>query len=99
MHNAIVGISRRVNGGIDMFLGLPGFAWFVIGVIVVAVLVTVVNWYIMYCVFDWAVHHVKHVWLEEESEYPKPIKREISDEEYENWEKWMDYLEDRRKDA
>ena len=72
-----------------MFLGLPGFAWFVIGVIVVA------------------VHHVKHVWLEEptdaidikESEYPKPIKREISDEEYENWEKWMDYLEDRRKDA
>jgi hypothetical protein len=28
-----------------MFLGLPGFAWFV-----VAVLVTVVNWYIMYCV-------------------------------------------------
>lgn len=44
-----------------MFLGLPGFAWFVIGVIVVAVLVTVANWYIMYCVFDWAVHHVKHV--------------------------------------
>nr|DAI96563.1 MAG TPA: hypothetical protein [Caudoviricetes sp.] len=90
-----------------MFLGLPGFAWFVIGVIVVAVLVTVANWYIMYCVFDWAVHHVKHVWLEEptdaidikESEYPKPIKREISDEEYENWEKWMDYLEDRREDA
>ena len=73
-----------MNGGIDMFLGLPGFAWFVIGVIVVAVLVTVANWYIMYCVFDWAVHHVKHVWLEEptdaidikESEYPKPIKRE-----------------------
>lgn len=68
-----------------MFLGLPGFAWFVIGVIVVAVLVTVANWYIMYCVFDWAVHHVKHVWLEEptdaidikESEYPKPIKREL----------------------
>lgn len=82
-----------------MFLGLPGFAWFVIGVIVVEVLVTVVNWYIMYCVFDWAVHHVKHVWLDDESEYPKPIKREISDEEYENWEKWMDYLEDRRKDA
>lgn len=82
-----------------MFLGLPGFAWFVIGVIVVAVLVTVVNWYIMYCVFDWAVNHVKHVWLDDESEYPKPIKREISDEEYENWEKWMDYLEDRRKDA
>ena len=49
-----------------MFLGLPGFAWFVIGVIVVAVLVTVANWYIMYCVFDWAVHHVKHVWLEED---------------------------------
>lgn len=85
LYNAVVGISRRVNGGIDMFLGLPGFAWFVIGVIVVAVLVTVANWYIMYCVFDWAVHHVKHVWLEEptdaidikESEYPKPIKREI----------------------
>ena len=57
-YNTVVGISRRVNGGIDMFLGLPGFAWFVIGVIVV-------NWYIMYCVFDWAVHHVKHVWLEE----------------------------------
>ena len=74
-----------------MFLGLPGFAWFVIGVIVVAVLVTVVNWYIMYCAFDWAVYHVKHVWLDEESEYPKPIKREISDEEYENWEK-MDGL-------
>lgn len=55
-----------MNGGIDMFLGLPGFAWFVIGVIVVAVLVTVVNWYIMYCVFDWAVHHVKHVWLDED---------------------------------
>ena len=33
-----------------MFLGIPMFAWFVIGVIVVAVLVTVVNWYIMYCV-------------------------------------------------
>ena len=82
-----------------MFLELPGFAWFVIGVIVVAVLVTVANWYIIYCVFDWAVHHVKHVWLDDESEYPKPIKREISDEEYENWEKWMDYLEDRRKDA
>lgn len=82
-----------------MFLGIPMFTWFVIGVIVVAVLVTVVNWYIMYCVFDWAVHHVKHVWLDDESEYPKPIKREISDEEYENWEKWMDYLEDRRKDA
>lgn len=82
-----------------MFLGIPMFAWFVIGVIVVAVLVTVVNWYIMYCVFDWAVHHVKHVWLDDESEYPKPIKREISDEEYENWEKWMDYLEDRREDA
>ena len=82
-----------------MFLGIPMFAWFVIGVIVVAVLVTVVNWYIMYCVFDWAVHHVKHVWLDDESEYPKPIKREISDEEYENWEKQMDYLEDRRKDA
>lgn len=81
-----------------MFLGIPMFAWFVIGVIVVAVLVTVVNWYIMYCVFDWAVHHVKHVWLDE-SEYPKPIKREISDEEYENWEKRMDYLEDRRKDT
>lgn len=85
LYNTVIGISRRVNGGIDMFLGLPGFAWFVIGVIVVAVLVTVVNWYIMYCVFDWAVHHVKHVWLEEptdaidikESEYPKPIKREI----------------------
>lgn len=82
-YNTVVGISRRVNGGIDMFLGLPGFAWFVIGVIVVAVLVTVANWYIMYCVFDWAVHHVKHVWLEEptdaidikESEYPKPIKK------------------------
>ena len=43
------------------------------------------------CVFDWAVHHVKHVWLDDESEYPKPIKREISDEEYENWEK-MDGL-------
>ena len=56
-----------------MFLGLPGFAWFVIGVIVVA------------------VHHVKHVWLDDESEYPKPIKREISDEEYENWGK-MDGL-------
>lgn len=82
-----------------MFLELPEFAWFVIGVIVVAVLVTVANWYIKYCVFDWAVHHVKHVWLDDESEYPKPIKREISDEEYENWEKWMDYLEDRRKDA
>lgn len=82
-----------------MFLGIPMFAWFVIGVIVVAVLATVANWYIMYCVFDWAVHHVKHVWLDDESEYPKPIKREISDEEYENWEKWMDYLEDRRKDA
>lgn len=82
-----------------MFLGIPMFAWFVIGVIVVAVLVTVANWYIMYCAFDWAVHHVKHVWLDDESEYPKPIKREISDEEYENWEKWMDYLEDRRKDA
>lgn len=82
-----------------MFLGIPMFAWFVIGVIVVAVLVTVVNWYIIYCVFDWAVHHVKHVWEDDESEYPKPIKREISDEEYENWEKWMDYLEDRRKDA
>ena len=66
LYNAVVGISRRVNGGIDMFLGLPGFAWFVIGVIVVAVLVTVVNWYIMYCVFDWAVHHVKHVWLDED---------------------------------
>ena len=65
-YNAIVGISRRVNGGIDMFLELPGFAWLVIGVIVVAVLVTVANWYIMYCVFDWAVHHVKHVWLEED---------------------------------
>ena len=48
-----------------MFLGIPMFAWFVIGVIVVAVLVTVANWYIMYCVFDWAVHHVKHVWLDE----------------------------------
>lgn len=82
-----------------MFLGIPTFAWFVIGAIVVSVLVTVANWYIMYCVFDWAVHHVKHVWLDDESEYPKPIKREISDEEYENWEKWMDYLEDRRKDA
>ena len=69
-----------------MFLGIPMFAWFVIGVIVVAVLVTVANWYIMYCVFVWAVHHVKHVWLDDESEYPKPIKREISDEEYENWE-------------
>lgn len=91
LYNTVVGISRRVNGGIGMFLGLPGFAWFVIGVIVVAVLVTVANWYIMYCVFDWAVHHVKHVWLDEESEYPKPIKREISDEEYENWEK-MDGL-------
>ena len=68
LYNAVVGISRRVNGGIDMFLGLPGFAWFVIGVIVVAVLVTVVNWYIMYCVFDWAVHHVKHVWLEEDKD-------------------------------
>ena len=83
MYNTVVGISRRVNGGIDMFLGIPEFAWFVIGVIVVAVLVTVANWYIMYCVFDWAVHHVKHVWLEEptdaidikESEYPKPIKK------------------------
>lgn len=48
-----------------MFLGIPMFAWFVIGVIVVAVLATVANWYIMYCVFDWAVHHVKHVWLDE----------------------------------
>ena len=97
-YNTVIGISRRVNGGIDMFLGLPGFAWFVIGVIVVAVLVTVANWYIMYCVFDWAVHHVKHVW-KDESDYPKPIKREISDEEYENWKKWMDYLEDRRENA
>lgn len=49
-----------------MFLGLPGFAWFVIGVIVVVVLVTVANWYIMYRVFDWEVHHVKHVWLDED---------------------------------
>lgn len=68
LYNTVVGISRRVNGGIDMFLGLPEFAWFVIGVIVVAVLVTVANWYIMYCVFDWAVHHVKHVWLEEDKD-------------------------------
>lgn len=51
-----------------MFLGIPMFAWFVIGVIVVAVLVTVANWYIMYCVFDWAVHHVKHVWLDEDKD-------------------------------
>ena len=28
-----------------------------------------------------------------------PLKEKISDEEYENWEKWMDYLKDRRKDA
>lgn len=49
-----------------MFLELPEFAWFVIGVIVVAVLVTVANWYIMYCVFDWGVHYVKHVWVDED---------------------------------
>lgn len=49
-----------------MFLELPEFAWFVIGVIIVAVLVTVANWYIMYGVFDWAVHHVKHVWEDED---------------------------------
>ena len=63
-----------------MFLELPEFAWFVIGVIVVAVLVTVANWYIMYCVFDWAVHHVKHVWLEEKlNEYARGTDSSMSD--------------------
>lgn len=57
-----------------MILGISYLAWMIIiGICIAAVLVVLIGWYVWYCVFDWGVHYVKHVWKDEESEYCKPI--------------------------
>ena len=50
-----------------MLLGLSYFAWIcIIGVCILCMLVVLIGWYVWYCVFDWGVHYVKHVWKDED---------------------------------
>lgn len=49
-----------------MFLGLPWFVWIVVCISLIGVIIVILGWYVAYCVFDWGVHYVKHVWEDED---------------------------------
>ena len=62
----IVNFIITVEGVRVMFLGLPWFVWFVVCIALIGVIIVILGWYVAYCVFDWGVHYVKHVWEDED---------------------------------